>query len=75
MPREGFDVRFGLRPVPVAPRLLWGTVGMSCVCFLSALTHQAGGHLTSSYAIKTLSICTKSSRRAQEEVLRWDKSE
>ncbi|TRZ15911.1 hypothetical protein HGM15179_011259 [Zosterops borbonicus] len=34
---------------------------------------KAGGHLTSSYAIKTLSICTKSSRRAQEEVLRWDK--
>ncbi|NWY43592.1 TTC12 protein, partial [Sylvia atricapilla] len=34
---------------------------------------KAGGHLTSSYAIKTLSICTKSSRRAQEELLRWDK--
>ncbi|XP_039940996.1 tetratricopeptide repeat protein 12 isoform X2 [Hirundo rustica] len=34
---------------------------------------RAGGHLTSSYAIKTLSICTKSSRRAQEELLKWDK--
>ncbi|XP_063273896.1 tetratricopeptide repeat protein 12 isoform X3 [Prinia subflava] len=34
---------------------------------------KAGGHLTSSYAIRTLSICTKSSRRAQEELLRWDK--
>ncbi|NXM64325.1 TTC12 protein, partial [Illadopsis cleaveri] len=34
---------------------------------------KAGGHLTSSYAIKTLSICTKSSRRAQEELLRRDK--
>ncbi|NXM93768.1 TTC12 protein, partial [Sylvia borin] len=34
---------------------------------------KAGGHLTCSYAIKTLSVCTKSSRRAQEELLRWDK--
>ncbi|NWH95513.1 TTC12 protein, partial [Aegithalos caudatus] len=34
---------------------------------------KAGGHLTSSYAIKTLAICTKSSSRAQEELLRWDK--
>ncbi|NXB76899.1 TTC12 protein, partial [Donacobius atricapilla] len=34
---------------------------------------KAGGHLTSSHAIKTLSICTKGSRRAQEELLKWDK--
>ncbi|NXR53593.1 TTC12 protein, partial [Hippolais icterina] len=34
---------------------------------------KAGGHLTCSYAIKTLSVCTKSSRRAQEELLRGDK--
>ncbi|NXO45889.1 TTC12 protein, partial [Locustella ochotensis] len=34
---------------------------------------KAGGHLTSSYAIRTLSICTKSSSRAQEELLKWDK--
>ncbi|KAL9825985.1 LOW QUALITY PROTEIN: tetratricopeptide repeat protein 12 [Geothlypis trichas] len=34
---------------------------------------KAGGQLTSSYAIKTLSICTKSSRRAQEELLKGDK--
>ncbi|NXD29168.1 TTC12 protein, partial [Spelaeornis formosus] len=34
---------------------------------------KAGGQLTSSHAIKTLSICTKSSRRAQEELLKWDK--
>ncbi|NXN82066.1 TTC12 protein, partial [Bombycilla garrulus] len=34
---------------------------------------KAGGQLTSSYAIKTLSICTKSSSRAQQELLRWDK--
>uniref|UniRef100_A0A803W1I4 Tetratricopeptide repeat domain 12 n=1 Tax=Ficedula albicollis TaxID=59894 RepID=A0A803W1I4_FICAL len=34
---------------------------------------KAGGQLTCSYAIKTLSICTKSSRRAQEELLKWDK--
>ncbi|NWW33258.1 TTC12 protein, partial [Panurus biarmicus] len=34
---------------------------------------KAGGHLTSGYAIQTLSICTKSSRRAQEELLKWDK--
>ncbi|NXC80924.1 TTC12 protein, partial [Cercotrichas coryphoeus] len=34
---------------------------------------KAGGQLTCSYAIKTLAICTKSSRRAQEELLKWDK--
>ncbi|NXA74580.1 TTC12 protein, partial [Thryothorus ludovicianus] len=34
---------------------------------------KAGGQLTCSYAIKTLSICTKSSRRAQEELLKWDR--
>ncbi|NXO64451.1 TTC12 protein, partial [Phainopepla nitens] len=34
---------------------------------------KAGGQLTCSYAIKTLSICTKSSSRAQQELLRWDK--
>ncbi|XP_057897225.1 tetratricopeptide repeat protein 12 isoform X6 [Melospiza georgiana] len=34
---------------------------------------KAGGQLTSSYAIKTLSVCTKSSRRAQEELLKGDK--
>ncbi|KAM7030360.1 tetratricopeptide repeat protein 12 isoform 2-T2 [Acridotheres tristis] len=34
---------------------------------------KAGGQLTCRYAIKTLSICTKSSRRAQEELLKWDK--
>ncbi|NWW63404.1 TTC12 protein, partial [Ifrita kowaldi] len=34
---------------------------------------KVGGQLTSSYAIKTLSICTKSSRQAQEELVKWDK--
>ncbi|XP_066059652.1 tetratricopeptide repeat protein 12 isoform X1 [Chamaea fasciata] len=34
---------------------------------------KAGGELTSRHAIRTLSICTESSRRAQEELLRWDK--
>ncbi|XP_014740139.1 PREDICTED: tetratricopeptide repeat protein 12 [Sturnus vulgaris] len=34
---------------------------------------KVGGQLTCRYAIKTLSICTKSSRRAQEELLKWDK--
>ncbi|NWS24633.1 TTC12 protein, partial [Polioptila caerulea] len=34
---------------------------------------KAGGQLTCSYAIQTLSICTKSSRRAQEELLKGDK--
>ncbi|XP_053790013.1 tetratricopeptide repeat protein 12 [Vidua chalybeata] len=36
---------------------------------------KAGAQLTSSSAIQTLSICAKSSRRAQEELLKWDKSE
>uniref|UniRef100_A0A8U7NNF0 Tetratricopeptide repeat domain 12 n=1 Tax=Corvus moneduloides TaxID=1196302 RepID=A0A8U7NNF0_CORMO len=35
---------------------------------------KVAGQLTSSYAIKTLSICTKSSRQAQEELVKWDKS-
>ncbi|NXX35402.1 TTC12 protein, partial [Nicator chloris] len=34
---------------------------------------KAGGHLASSYAIMTLSICTKSCRRATEELLKRDK--
>ncbi|NXB11596.1 TTC12 protein, partial [Cnemophilus loriae] len=34
---------------------------------------KAGGQLTSRYAIKTLSICTQSSSRAQEELVKWDK--
>ncbi|NXJ17446.1 TTC12 protein, partial [Dicrurus megarhynchus] len=34
---------------------------------------KVAGQLTSSYAIKTLSICTKSSRQAQEELVKWDK--
>ncbi|NXC02651.1 TTC12 protein, partial [Orthonyx spaldingii] len=34
---------------------------------------KAGGQLTAGYAIKTLSICTKSSRQAQEELLKWDR--
>nr|XP_031362691.1 tetratricopeptide repeat protein 12 [Lonchura striata domestica] len=34
---------------------------------------KAGGRLTSSYAIKTLSACTQSSRRAQQELQKWDK--
>ncbi|XP_048824343.1 tetratricopeptide repeat protein 12 isoform X2 [Lagopus muta] len=34
---------------------------------------KAGGQTTSSYAIRTLSICTRSSRQAQEEVVKSDK--
>ncbi|XP_064253807.1 tetratricopeptide repeat protein 12 isoform X1 [Passer domesticus] len=34
---------------------------------------KAGGQLTSSYAIKTLAICTRSSSRAQQELLEGDK--
>ncbi|OXB59020.1 hypothetical protein ASZ78_007648 [Callipepla squamata] len=34
---------------------------------------KAGGQITSSCAIKTLSICTRSSRQAQEEVVKSDK--
>ncbi|XP_053853018.1 tetratricopeptide repeat protein 12 isoform X2 [Vidua macroura] len=35
---------------------------------------KAGAQLTSSSAIQTLSICAKSSRRAQQELLKWDKT-
>ncbi|XP_062450672.1 tetratricopeptide repeat protein 12 isoform X2 [Rhea pennata] len=34
---------------------------------------KAGGQITSNYAIKTLSICTKSNSQAQEEVVKSDK--
>ncbi|NWU77852.1 TTC12 protein, partial [Onychorhynchus coronatus] len=34
---------------------------------------KAGGQLTARYAIKTLCICTKSSRQAQEELVKADK--
>uniref|UniRef100_A0A8V1A3A7 Tetratricopeptide repeat domain 12 n=1 Tax=Gallus gallus TaxID=9031 RepID=A0A8V1A3A7_CHICK len=34
---------------------------------------KAGGQTTSSYALKTLSICTRGSRQAQEEVVKSDK--
>ncbi|NXR71289.1 TTC12 protein, partial [Pycnonotus jocosus] len=60
------------RVLPASPsaveEVLKGGVVKKMLKFL-----KAGGQLTSSYAIKILSICTKSSRRAQEELLRWDK--
>ncbi|NWR90007.1 TTC12 protein, partial [Furnarius figulus] len=34
---------------------------------------KAGGQLTSSYGIKTLGICTKSNRQAQEDLVKADK--
>ncbi|NXI64486.1 TTC12 protein, partial [Anseranas semipalmata] len=34
---------------------------------------KAGGQITSNYAIKTLSVCTRSNRQAQEEVVKSDK--
>ncbi|XP_029877237.1 tetratricopeptide repeat protein 12 isoform X3 [Aquila chrysaetos chrysaetos] len=33
----------------------------------------AGGHITSNYGIKTLSICTRSNRQAQEDLVKSDK--
>ncbi|NWY69513.1 TTC12 protein, partial [Erithacus rubecula] len=60
------------RVLPASPsaveEVVKGGVVKKMVKFL-----KAGGQLTCSYAIKTLSICTKSSRRAQEELLKWDK--
>ncbi|XP_068274452.1 tetratricopeptide repeat protein 12 isoform X2 [Nyctibius grandis] len=34
---------------------------------------KAGGEMTSNYAIKTLSVCTRSSRQAQEDLVKSDK--
>ncbi|NXS52352.1 TTC12 protein, partial [Brachypteracias leptosomus] len=34
---------------------------------------KAGGQITSSYAVRTLSICTRSNRQAQEDVVKSDK--
>ncbi|XP_065711902.1 tetratricopeptide repeat protein 12 isoform X1 [Patagioenas fasciata] len=34
---------------------------------------KAGGQITSNYGIKTLSICTRSNRRAQEDLVKADK--
>ncbi|XP_064490703.1 tetratricopeptide repeat protein 12 isoform X3 [Pseudopipra pipra] len=36
---------------------------------------KAGGQLTATYGIKTLCICTKSSRQAQEELVKADKKQ
>ncbi|NXH17936.1 TTC12 protein, partial [Bucco capensis] len=35
---------------------------------------KAGGEITSNYALKTLSICTRRSRQAQEELVKADKA-
>ncbi|NXQ37644.1 TTC12 protein, partial [Catharus fuscescens] len=60
------------RVLPASPsaveEVLRGGVVKKMLKFL-----KAGGQLTCSYAIKTLASCTKSSRRAQEELLKWDK--
>ncbi|KAF4802266.1 tetratricopeptide repeat domain 12 [Turdus rufiventris] len=60
------------RVLPASPsaveEVLKGGVVKKMLKFL-----KAGGQLTCSYAIKTLAICTRSSRRAQEELLRRDK--
>ncbi|NWV19300.1 TTC12 protein, partial [Origma solitaria] len=60
------------RVLPVSPsaveEVVKGGVVKKMLKFL-----KAGGQLTASHAIKTLSVCTRSSRQAQEELLRWDK--
>ncbi|XP_032937524.1 tetratricopeptide repeat protein 12 isoform X2 [Catharus ustulatus] len=60
------------RVLPASPsaveEVLRGGVVKKMLKFL-----KAGGQLTCSYAIKTLASCTQSSRRAQEELLKWDK--
>ncbi|NXB38761.1 TTC12 protein, partial [Eulacestoma nigropectus] len=60
------------RVLPVSPsaveEVVKGGVVKKMLKFL-----KVAGQLTSSYAIKTLSICTKSSRQAQEELVKWDK--
>ncbi|XP_054854513.1 tetratricopeptide repeat protein 12 isoform X2 [Eublepharis macularius] len=54
-------------PGAVEERVKQGLV-KKMICFL-----KVGGQITSGYALKTLAVCTKSSRRAQEEILRRDK--
>ncbi|XP_059722988.1 tetratricopeptide repeat protein 12 [Haemorhous mexicanus] len=60
------------RVLPAAPSAVHEVVAAGVVKKMLKLL-RAGGQLTSSYAIKTLSVCTKSSRRAQEELLKGDK--
>ncbi|NWZ02151.1 TTC12 protein, partial [Loxia curvirostra] len=60
------------RLLPAAPSAVHEVVAAGVVKKMLKLL-RAGGQLTSSYAIKTLSVCTKSSRRAQEELLKGDK--
>ncbi|CAN8199070.1 unnamed protein product [Coccothraustes coccothraustes] len=60
------------RVLPADPSAVQEVVAAGVVKKMLKLL-RAGGQLTSSYAIKTLSICTKSSRRAQQELLKGDK--
>ncbi|XP_068026443.1 tetratricopeptide repeat protein 12 isoform X3 [Melanerpes formicivorus] len=59
------------------------SLSQECVCAVlglmmnllleSNLLIQAGGELSSSYALRTLCICTRSSRQAQEDLVRADR--
>nr|XP_054503518.1 tetratricopeptide repeat protein 12 [Agelaius phoeniceus] len=60
------------RVLPASPSAVQEVVGAGVVKKMLKFL-KAGGQLTSSYAIKTLSVCTKSSKRAQEELLKGDK--
>ncbi|XP_066420608.1 tetratricopeptide repeat protein 12 isoform X7 [Molothrus aeneus] len=60
------------RVLPASPSAVQEVVGAGVVKKMLKFL-KAGGQVTSSYAIKTLSICTKSSKRAQEELLKGDK--
>ncbi|NWY15008.1 TTC12 protein, partial [Aphelocoma coerulescens] len=60
------------RALPASPSAVQEVVKGGVVKKMLKLLKVAG-QLTSSYAIKILSICTKSSRQAQEELVKWDK--
>ncbi|NWW52362.1 TTC12 protein, partial [Pedionomus torquatus] len=76
---EGKDGRIVTRAIGVLSRILpasgpaveevvKGGVVKKIIKFL-----KAGGQITSNYGIKTLSICTRSNRQAQEDLVKADK--
>uniref|UniRef100_A0A8B9M1Z5 Tetratricopeptide repeat protein 12 n=1 Tax=Accipiter nisus TaxID=211598 RepID=A0A8B9M1Z5_9AVES len=66
---ECFDVS-----TPKYQECLFAVLGLMMNLLLeSNVIIQAGGQITSNYGIKTLSICTRNNRQAQEDLVKSDK--
>ncbi|XP_048367907.1 tetratricopeptide repeat protein 12 isoform X1 [Sphaerodactylus townsendi] len=60
------------RILPASPAAVEGRVKQGLVMKMIRFL-KVGGQVTSGYAIKTLAVCAKSSRQAQEEIVKLDK--